>query len=61
MTDRQAAAVPAGLAQLFEENPALREALLTPLHPADQRKATLREIARRVSATPCCGTTLDNW
>jgi F-type H+-transporting ATPase subunit delta len=41
-----------GLAQLFDENPALREALLTPLYPADQRQATLREIARRVSASP---------
>jgi F-type H+-transporting ATPase subunit delta len=38
-----------GLALLFSENVALRDALLTPLFPADQRKAALRSIAKRVS------------
>ena len=37
------------LASLFFENEELRHALLTPLHPADQRKAALRALAERLS------------
>jgi F-type H+-transporting ATPase subunit delta len=35
------------LENLFAESRELREALLTPLHPAAERKAALREIAQR--------------
>ncbi len=35
------------LATLLADNDELRQALLTPLHPADQRKAALRAIAQR--------------
>ena len=40
------------LASLFSENEELRHALLTPLHPADQRKAALRALAERLSLSP---------
>lgn len=40
------------LASLFQESRELRDALLTPLHPANERKAALGEIAGRVSASP---------
>ena len=39
------------LAALFEESRELRDALLTPLHPADERKAALGESAGRASAS----------
>ena len=38
-----------GLSTLFTENEELRQALLTPLHPADQRKAALRGIAQHLN------------
>ncbi len=38
-----------GLSQLFSENDDLRDVVLTPLVPAEQRKAALRGIAQRVS------------
>jgi F-type H+-transporting ATPase subunit delta len=40
------------LSSLFEGSRELREALLTPLHPASGRKAALREIAGRISVSP---------
>jgi len=40
------------LSSLFAESRELREALLTPLHPASDRKAALREIADRISVSP---------
>jgi F-type H+-transporting ATPase subunit delta len=40
------------LEQLFEESRELRNALLTPLHPASERRSALREIARRASVSP---------
>ena len=36
------------LAELFARNAELREALLTPLHPAEQRKAVLSAIVQRL-------------
>jgi F-type H+-transporting ATPase subunit delta len=41
------------LATLFEESAELRDALLTPLHPVEERKAVLRAVAERaqMSAT----------
>lgn len=33
------------LATLLEENPSLREALLTPLHPVEQRKAVMKSVS----------------
>ncbi len=41
-----------GLAQLLETDSNLREVLLTPLHPADERKAVLLEVAGRGSLSP---------
>lgn len=35
------------IAELFEASPALREALLSPLHPVKERRAVLRSIAQR--------------
>jgi len=40
------------LSALFEGSRELREALLTPLHPASERKAALGEIANRSSVSP---------
>ena len=40
------------LDSLFEGNRELRDALLTPLHPASDRKAALRAIAGRISGSP---------
>ncbi len=40
------------LSSLFEGSRELRDALLTPLHPANGRKAALREIANRISVSP---------
>ena len=40
------------LSSLFEGSRELRDALLTPLHPASGRKAALREIANRISVSP---------
>ena len=40
------------LDSLFEGNSELREAILTPLHPAGQRKAVLRAIAGQMSISP---------
>jgi F-type H+-transporting ATPase subunit delta len=40
------------LAGLFESSRELREALLTPLHPAEERKSALREIGRRAELSP---------
>ena len=40
------------LARLFAESDELRRALLTPLHPADQRKSALRAVAARASFSP---------
>ena len=37
-----------GLSTLFGENEELRHALLTPLHPADERKSALRALAERL-------------
>jgi F-type H+-transporting ATPase subunit delta len=42
----------AGLAALFAEHAELRDALLTPLHPADERKAVLRAIGDRGGVSP---------
>jgi F-type H+-transporting ATPase subunit delta len=36
-----------GLAATFADNPDFREALLTPLHPAEERKAVLVQVAER--------------
>ena len=41
-----------GLHSLFTESRELRDALLTPLHPASERKAALREIATRAGVSP---------
>jgi F-type H+-transporting ATPase subunit delta len=35
------------LAQLFDESVELRDALLTPLHPVEERKAVLRAVSER--------------
>ena len=40
------------LDSLFEGSRELHDALLTPLHPASDRKAALREIADRISVSP---------
>ena len=40
------------LRALFEESRELRDALLTPLHPASERKAALRAIANKGSVSP---------
>ncbi len=40
------------LEALFEDSRELRDALLTPLHPAAERKAALRAIATRVGSSP---------
>jgi F-type H+-transporting ATPase subunit delta len=40
------------LEAIFKESRAVRDALLTPLHPAAERKAALRAIAQRVGASP---------
>jgi F-type H+-transporting ATPase subunit delta len=40
------------LSTLFNESREMRDALLTPLHPASDRKAALREIASRSSVSP---------
>jgi F-type H+-transporting ATPase subunit delta len=37
---------------LFDESRELHEALLTPLHPAAERKSALSEIAKRVGVSP---------
>ncbi|MHA7836940.1 MAG: ATP synthase F1 subunit delta [bacterium] len=37
---------------LFESSRELRDALLTPLHPATERKAALRALASRVGVSP---------
>ena len=42
----------ANLDSLFEGSRELRDALLTPLHPASERKAALREISGRASVSP---------
>jgi len=41
-----------GLASLFAESRELREALLTPLHPAAERKAALGALGDRLSLSP---------
>jgi len=41
-----------GLNALFAESRDLREALLMPLHPANERKAALVAIAKRASVSP---------
>jgi F-type H+-transporting ATPase subunit delta len=40
------------LASLFADNASLREALLTPLHPLEQRKAVLNALAARAGTSP---------
>jgi F-type H+-transporting ATPase subunit delta len=40
------------LSSLFGESRELRDALLTPLHPASERKAALREISGRIAVSP---------
>lgn len=40
------------LQSLFDGSRELRDALLTPLHPASDRKAALRAIAERISVSP---------
>ena len=40
------------LAGVFAANADLREALLTPLHPADERKAVLSSVADHISLSP---------
>jgi F-type H+-transporting ATPase subunit delta len=40
------------LAALFDGSRELRDAVLTPLHPASDRKAVLRAIADRISVSP---------
>jgi F-type H+-transporting ATPase subunit delta len=40
------------LSSLFGESRELREALLTPLHPASEREAALREISGRIAVSP---------
>jgi len=41
-----------GLAATFAGNRELREALLTPLHPAEERKAALAQVAQRAQLSP---------
>jgi F-type H+-transporting ATPase subunit delta len=41
-----------GLAATFAGNSELREALLTPLHPAEERKAALAEVSKRAQLSP---------
>jgi F-type H+-transporting ATPase subunit delta len=40
------------LSSLFAGSRELREALLTPLHPASDRKSALREISNRIDVSP---------
>ncbi len=40
------------LASLLEDNDDLREALLTPLHPAKERKAVLRQVSEAAGVSP---------
>ena len=40
------------LSSLFGESRELRDALLTPLHPASERKAALHEISGRLAVSP---------
>jgi len=40
------------LGSLFHDHAELREALLTPLHPLEQRKAVLAALAARVGSSP---------
>jgi F-type H+-transporting ATPase subunit delta len=40
------------LVSLFDGSRELRDALLTPLHPASGRKAALRELSKRISVSP---------
>jgi F-type H+-transporting ATPase subunit delta len=40
-----------GLARLFNESAELRDALLTPMHPAGERRAALRAIAERAGVS----------
>ena len=40
------------LAALFAESSELREALLTPLHPVEERKAVLRAVSERAGMSP---------
>ena len=40
------------LSSLFEESRELRDALLTPLHPANDRKSALRAIAQQAGVSP---------
>ncbi len=40
------------LGELFEQSRELRDALLTPLHPVDQRKAALRAVGELAGASP---------
>lgn len=42
----------AGMAALFESEPALRNALFRPLHPVAERRAVLRSLCERLSLTP---------
>src|SRR5262245_20500691 len=42
----------AGMAALFESEPALRNALFRPLHPVAERRAVLRSLCQRLSLTP---------
>ena len=39
------------LRTLFEQNREIRDALMTPRHPAKERKAALREIAQRIGGS----------
>src|SRR2546425_7868879 len=41
----------AGMARLFESDPALRNALFRPLHPVAERRAVLRSLCERLSLT----------
>jgi F-type H+-transporting ATPase subunit delta len=41
----------AGVAALFESEPALRNALFRPLHPVAERRAVLRSLCERLSIT----------
>jgi F-type H+-transporting ATPase subunit delta len=42
----------AGMAGLFDSDPALRAALFRPLHPVAERRAVLRALCDRLSLTP---------
>jgi F-type H+-transporting ATPase subunit delta len=42
----------AAMAELFESEPALRNALFRPLHPVAERRAVLRALGERLSLTP---------